>query len=88
MTLIISFAIINLVKVMEKKDYIITLDDNKEYALVNSIEYEGCKYVYLIELNNYENVLFGEISDDTITIVDDPEFRSKLIAEFAKLEEK
>ncbi len=73
---------------MEKKDYIITLDDNKEYALVNQLEFEGNRYVYLIELNNYENVIFGEINNDTITIIEDNEFRSKIISEFAKLEEK
>lgn len=72
---------------MEKKDYIITLDDGKEYALVKSIEFNGCNYVYLIELDNYENVLFGEVENDTLKIVEDKEFLSQLINEFAKAEE-
>ena len=46
---------------MDGKDYIITLDDNKEYALVNTIVYNNKHYVYLIEMDNFENCIFAEI---------------------------
>ena len=72
---------------MDKKDYIITLDDNKEYALVDTITYEGVNYVYLIELNNHENCFFAEVRGDTIIDIEDKELLKEVISVFTEKEE-
>ncbi len=72
---------------MNDKDYIITLDDNKEYALVRSITFEDHNYVYLIDMDNYDNVIFGEMVGDTIKLIEDGELLAKVIDQFKKLED-
>lgn len=70
-----------------KKDYIITLEDGKEYALVNALIIDNKKYVYLVDIHDYSNIIFGEFVADRIDKVTDNELLSKLIVEFAKLKE-
>ncbi len=70
---------------MNGKDYIITLDDNKEYALVSSMIYLDKKYVYLVEMDNHENVIFRELTNDTVKIIEDGELLAKVIDEFKKV---
>lgn len=69
----------------EEKNLIITLDNNKKYALVNSILFNEKKYVYLSELEDYKNIIIGEMENDEITIVDDNELFGQLIIEFNKI---
>lgn len=69
----------------EEKNLIITLDNNKKYALVNSILFNEKKYVYLAELEDYKNIIIGEMENDEITIVDDNELFGQLIMEFNKI---
>lgn len=74
---------------MEKKDYIITLDDNKEYALISSIEYNGKKYIYLVELENNENCIFAElVNDNIVKEIEDQLLLAKVIEQFTKLEKE
>ena len=68
----------------EEKNLIVTLDNNKKYTLVNSILFNGKKYVYLAELEDYKNVIIGEIENDEITVVSDNELFGQLIMEFNK----
>ena len=70
----------------DDKDYVITLDDGKEYVLVNTIENKGQKYVYMVELDNNENCLFAELNGYTIKMIEDENLLRKVITEFAKLE--
>ena len=69
----------------EEKNLIVTLDNNKKYALVNSILFNEKKYVYLAELEDYKNIIIGEMENDEITIVDDNELFGQLIIEFNKI---
>lgn len=69
-----------------KKDYIITLEDNKEYALVKMIEKKDKKYVYLMDIHDYNNFIFGELVGTKINRVTDDKLLSELIIEFAKKE--
>lgn len=69
----------------EEKNLIVTLDNNKKYALVNSILFNEKKYIYLAELEDYKNIIIGEIENDEITIVDDNELFGQLIMEFNKI---
>jgi len=69
----------------EKKDLIVTLDNNKRYALVNSIIFNEKKYVYLSELEDYKKFIIGEIKNDEITLVNDDKLFGQLIIEFTKI---
>lgn len=72
-------------KMSEKKDLIVTLDNNKRYALVNSIIFNEKKYVYLSELEDYKKFIIGEIKNDEITLVNDDKLFGQLIIEFTKI---
>jgi hypothetical protein len=69
----------------EEKNLIVTLDNNKKYALVNSILFNEKKYVYLAELEDYKNIIIGEMENEEITVVDDNELFGQLIMEFNKI---
>ena len=73
---------------MKEKDYIITLDDNKEYALVSTIIYGNKRYVYLIEMDNHDNCIFAEMNGDTIKIIEDQLLLANVIAEFKRVEDE
>lgn len=74
---------------MEEDNYILTLDNNKEYALVSTLEYAGRTYVYLVELLNNANCAFLELVDDKkVRTITNKHLLSKIIREFAKLEGK
>lgn len=68
-----------------KKDYILTLEDDKEYALVNTLKMDDKNYVYLVDLHDYNNFIFGELIENKINKVTDNKLLSKLVMEFAKL---
>lgn len=66
-------------------DYILTLDDNKKYAMVNMLTFNEKKYVYLTELDDFNNYIIGEILNDEIIQVEDQNLLGQLIIEFSKL---
>ena len=68
------------------KDYILTLDDNKKYAMVNMLTFNEKTYVYLAELDNFNNYIIGEILNDEIIQVEDQNLLGQLIIEFSKLD--
>lgn len=67
------------------KDYILTLDNNKKYAMVNMLTFNEKKYVYLAELDDFNNYIIGEILNDEIIQVEDQNLLGQLIIEFSKL---
>ena len=69
------------------KEDIMILDDNKQYVVVNYLEYDGNMYVYLCELGNSDNIKFVQVEDDkTISIVgtDETDLLKKLIFLFVR----
>ena len=68
------------------KDYILTLDDNKKYAMVNMLNFNEKTYVYLAELDDFNNYIIGEILNDEIIQVEDQNLLGQLIIEFSKLD--
>lgn len=68
------------------KDYILTLDDNKKYAMVNMLTFNEKKYVYLAELDDFNNYIIGEILNDEVIEVEDQNLLGQLIIEFSKLD--
>lgn len=70
---------------MSEEDLIVTLDNNKKYALINSIMFNEKKYIYLAELEDYKKFIIGELENNEITLVNDDELFGQLIIEFAKI---
>lgn len=68
------------------KDYILTLDDNKKYAMVNMLTFNEKKYVYLAELDDFNNYIIGEILNDEVIQIEDQNLLGQLIIEFSKLD--
>ncbi len=53
---------------------ILTLDDNNEYMVVSSVEYNNSCYVYLVDIHNHINMKFAEImSDGSLLIINSSE---------------
>ena len=70
-----------------EKDLIITLDNEKEYAVVYNLMFNEKNYVYLAELEDFKNYIIGELANDEIIHVTDANLLGQLIMEFAKIEE-
>lgn len=70
----------------DDKDYVVTLDNNKKYALVNMITFNGKKYVYLSEFNDPSKYIIGEMENNEIIQVEDNDLLGQLIIEFSKTE--
>ena len=66
------------------KEYIVTLDNDKKYALISTIEYESKKYAYLSELDDPTKYMIGEVVSDEFIEIKDPVLLGKLITHFAK----
>lgn len=69
----------------DNKDYVITLDNNKKYVLVNMVTYNEKKYAYLSELADFSKYIIGEVINDEIVEVEDKNLIGQLILEFSKL---
>lgn len=70
---------------LEKGD-MLTLDDGKDYTVVETLDYNNKNYCYLIDVNNYENISFCEIiNNDELEEVEDEELRFELLEKFNQL---
>ena len=49
---------------MLEQSEILTLDDNKEYTVAFTTMLNNKNYVFLIEINNYENNMFCEYDSE------------------------
>ena len=58
---------------------ILTLGDNNEYCVVDIIENINTTYIYLVDLNNNSNIIWGKIEDDYISEISDPDELEKVI---------
>lgn len=56
---------------MFNKEGTIILSDNNEYAIVDQFNDKGNNYIYLVDINNKENVIFGKLNNDEITKITD-----------------
>lgn len=67
-----------------KEDLIIKLENNKEYKLVKRIELNNKEYVYLVDKDNYNIYIIGEIKNDKFHIIEDKNLLRKLVTELYK----
>ena len=69
----------------EEKDIILTLDNEKKYTIINTLMFNEKKYVYLVDIDDFKNYIVGEIENDEVIVVEDPNLLGQLIIEFSKL---
>lgn len=55
---------------MDIKD-ILTLSDGNEYVIVSKITYENKIYLYLVDINNHNNIKICYLDNNEIVIVKD-----------------
>ena len=68
---------------MLEQGEILTLEDDKEYVVVSSVVLDNINYVYMIEANNFANVMFCKYDNvDGLYEVDDPDLIKELIKMF------
>lgn len=63
---------------------IITLDDNKEYTVLDTVNYLNNYYCYLIELNNFDNTKIYQIYEKDLLEVKDEDLINNLEVLFLK----
>ena len=62
---------------------ILTLDDNKKYSVVFTTELNAKNYVYLIDQDDYTNIMFCEYDNNNgLEEVTEPEIIEQLMAKF------
>ena len=54
--------------------------------MVNILTFNEKKYVYLTELDDFNNYIIGEILNDEVIQVEDQNLLGQLIIEFSKLD--
>lgn len=58
---------------MLNKQEILTLDDNKEYCVMDTFSLNNKNYAYLFEINNPTNVMCARVENDEIVLIEDEE---------------
>ena len=70
---------------MLEQSEILTLDDNKEYTVALTTMLKNKNYVFLIEINNYENNMFCEYDAESgLTEVTDLDTLDKLLKAYTE----
>lgn len=58
---------------------ILTLADDNEYSVVDQFNDNGINYVYLVDINNNSNIIYGKLENDEIVELSDAEELEKVI---------
>ena len=61
---------------------ILTLSDDNRYVVISKAQYENKQYLYLIDINNNENMKFCYINGNEIIESNNKELNTKLIPLF------
>lgn len=69
---------------MLKQGSVLTLNDDKKYSVVYSINLENVDYVYLVDQDDYNNNMFCKYLDNQLERVSDSELIKKLLLEVNK----
>lgn len=46
--------------------YVITLDDDNQYTVIDKFDKEGKTYVYLVDINNMANFMYVKVNGVTL----------------------
>lgn len=58
---------------MFEKNNILTLADNNEYLVLDKFNYNNFTYVYLVDINDNTNIIYGKLNGEDIIELSDPE---------------
>lgn len=58
---------------MFEKGNILTLADDNEYSVVDQFNDNGNIYVYLVDINNNANIIYGKLENNEIVELEDPD---------------
>lgn len=58
---------------------VLTLADDNEYSVVDQFNDNGINYVYLVDINNTTNIIYGKLENDEIVELSDAEELEKVI---------
>ncbi len=64
---------------MLEKGSILTLADNNEYCVVDKFNDNGTDYLYLVDINNNANIIYGKLDNDEIVELNDPNELERII---------
>ena len=64
---------------MINKEDVITLADDNQYVVVDKYDDNNTTYVYLVDMNNNANIIYGKLENDEIVTLADPEELEKVI---------
>ncbi len=64
---------------MFEKGNILTLADDNEYSVVDQFNDNGNIYVYLVDINNNANIIYGKLENDEIVELDDLDELERII---------
>lgn len=58
---------------MFEKNNILTLADNNEYLVLDKFNYNNITYVYLVDINDNTNIIYGKLNGEDIVELSDLE---------------
>ena len=64
---------------MFEKGNILTLADNNEYSVVDSFIYNNMTYVYLVDINDNTNIIYGKLENNEIVELSDADELEQVI---------
>ena len=67
------------------EEYIMSLDNGKKYVIINALELNDIKYLYLINLDDENDYMITEFLEDSVKEIEDEELQLKLVKEFSKI---
>ena len=56
--------------------------ENNDYTVISTVKYEKASYAYLINNNNYKDVLFVKYTKEEVEVIEEKEKLNKLIELF------
>ena len=64
---------------MFERGNILTLADENEYSVVDLFNDSGINYVYLVDINNNANIIYGKLENDEIIEISDVDELERVI---------
>lgn len=64
---------------MFEKNNVITLGDNNEYVVVDKYIENNITYVFLVDINDNTNIIYGKVDGEDIVVISDPDELKSII---------
>ncbi len=64
---------------MLEKGKILTLSDDNDYSIVDLFTDNNVSYIYLVDINNNANVIYGKVENDEVVSIEDVDELEKVI---------